>query len=237
MAGGISFFKEILDKSIVEFFFPSRCIGCSRFGPLLCGNCINKLPWIVPPFCIKCGKPETSGDYCPSCWSVPLSIDGIRSPLRFEGNARKAVHELKYYNLKSISRLMARILFNYLQNNPLPVDMLIAVPLHKKRLHARGYNQSYLVARELGELMQLPVSNGGLIKIKDSKPQVRTANVDERRKNVENAFTCSTTLFQQKRLILIDDVCTTGATLEACSVALKSAGASSVWGLTIARET
>jgi competence protein ComFC len=231
-----SLIKRQLGKTIADFFFPPRCIECAKFGSLLCEGCIKKLPWIMPPFCRKCGKPETSGELCSSCWSATISIDGIRSAFRFEGTIRKTIHEFKYYNLKALSNAIAELLFTYLKNNPVPGDFLLPVPLHRRRLHQRGYNQSYLIARELGKLINLPILQKGLIRITDSKPQAQASNVSERLRNVYNAFSCSSTIFSGKRLILIDDVCTTGATLEACTIALKAAGASQVWGLTIARE-
>jgi len=132
---------------------------------------------------------------------------------------------------------MAELLYNYLVVNPIPGDILISVPLHPKRLRQRGYNQSDLVSRKLSKLSGLQMFDRCLFRQKDSLPQTKTTNVDERRRNVVNAFACSDRSVDGRRVMLIDDVCTSGATLEACAVALKSAGVLSVWGLTIARET
>jgi ComF family protein len=104
-------------------------------------------------------------------------------------------------------------------------------------LRERGYNQSGLLARELGRHIDLPVIEDCLIRVKQAQPQVRAANVEERRKNVADAFVCRDEKVKGKQVILIDDVCTSGATLESCAAALKSRGATSVWGLTLARET
>jgi predicted amidophosphoribosyltransferase len=103
-------------------------------------------------------------------------------------------------------------------------------------LRERGYNQSSLLARELGKLINLPVIEDCLVRIKQAQPQVRTSNIEERRKNVATAFACRDDRINGKQVILIDDVCTSGATLESCAAALKSKGATSVWGLTLARE-
>ena len=113
---------------------------------------------------------------------------------------------------------------------------MVPVPLHAKRLRYRGYNQSSLIARDLGELTGLLVVEGCLIRVKDTPSQARTETVDERHRNVINAFSYTKERINGKGVLLIDDVCTSGATLEACATALKSAGASSVWGLTLARE-
>ena len=221
---------------MIVFLFPSHCIGCGRIGTFLCDACCQKLPGIPLPICNNCGKPESTATLCPTCWGWQSQIDGIRSPFRFEGVIRQAIHELKYRNLKAIAGRLAELLFDYLQANPMPGEVLVPVPLHLRRLQERGYNQSRLLAKELGKLIALPLIDGGLHRLKDSLPQARTTTVEERRRNVANAFACRNEKLNGRSVILIDDVCTSGATLEACAKALKRAGAVSVWGLTLARE-
>ena len=190
----------------------------------------------MPPICPKCGEPQASGILCPSCRQRQTQIDGIRSPYRFDEVIRQAIHQLKYQNLKAISPCLAELLADYLQSNPLPGEAIIPVPLHPRRLRERGYNQSSLLSQELGKLTDLPVIEDCLIRVKQVRPQVKASNVEERRRNVANAFTCRDGRVSGKQIILIDDVCTSGATLESCATALKSRGAASVWGLTLARE-
>jgi ComF family protein len=148
---------------------------------------------------------------------------------------RQAIHQLKYQNLKAISAHLARLLADYLRLNPLPGEVLVPVPLHPRRLRERGYNQSALLARELAKLINLPVVADCLIRIKEARPQVRTNTVMERRENVSGAFSCDGKI-SGKQIILVDDVCTSGATLEACATTVKNNGAASVWGLTLAME-
>ena len=148
---------------------------------------------------------------------------------------RHAIHQLKYQNLKAISAHLARLLADYLLLNPLPGEVLVPVPLHPHRLRERGYNQSALLAQELGKLIDLPVIADCLIHVKEAKPQVRTDTLMERRKNVTGAFSCDDKI-SGKQIILIDDVCTSGATLEACATTIKHNGAVSAWGLTLAME-
>jgi len=149
---------------------------------------------------------------------------------------RQAIHQLKYHNLKAISPCLAGLLADYLQSNPLPGEVIILVPLHHKRLRERGYNQSALLSRELGKRTSLPVIEDCLIRSKESPSQVRSSSDEERRANVRGAFLCQDDRAQGRQVLLIDDVCTSGATMEACAVALKNKGAASVWGLTLARE-
>jgi len=191
---------------------------------------------VLPPICPKCGRPQASGIVCPSCRQLQTEIDGIRSPFRFDEVIRKAIHQLKYQNLKAISPCLAELLADYLGSNPLPGEVLVPVPLHPRRLRERGYNQSSLLARELAKLTNLRVVEDCLIRTKQAQPQVRAASVEERRRNVANAFVCQNDKLSGKQVILIDDVCTSGATLESCAIALKNKGVISVWGLTLARE-
>ncbi len=220
----------------MDSFFPRRCVGCGKGGGFLCPECLGKLPRLLPPLCPHCGRPQASGIVCPSCWQRQTEIDGIRSLFRFDEVIRKAIHELKYRNLKAISPCLAELLADYLKANPPPGEALVGVPLHPRRLRERGYNQSSLLARELGRRIGLPVIEDCLIRVKQAQPQVRAVDVEERRRNVADAFVCHDEKVGGKQIILIDDVCTSGATLESCAAALKNKGAASVWGLTLARE-
>ena len=174
---------------------------------------------------------------CPSCVNWEADIDAIRSPFRFEGVIRKAIHEFKYRNLRAIAGQLANLLGDYLiVADPIPCEVLVPVPLHGKRLKERGYNQSALLAKELSRLTGLPVNDSCLIRSRYNVPQAKTRNVEERRQNVIGIFTCKNKDLRDKKVLLIDDVTTSGATLNACASVLKTAGAMSVWGLTLARE-
>ena len=226
-----------LGDLILDSFFPRCCIGCGKEGGFLCHECRKKLPNLFPPLCPRCGTTQASGMLCQNCRQRPGVIDGIRSPFRFEEVIRKAVHELKYRHLKALSSCLAELLAGYLEKHSLPGEILVPVPLHPRRLRERGYNQSLLIASDLGKLITMPVLDNCLARVKEVQPQVKTAAVEERWSNVIDAFTCHDDRVNDKRVILIDDVCTSGATLESCALALKEKGAISVWGLTIARET
>jgi ComF family protein len=138
--------------------------------------------------------------------------------------------------LKAISPCLAELLADYLKDSPLPGEALVSVPLHPRRLRERGYNQSDLLAGHLGKRIGLPVIEDCLMRVKQAQPQVRAVDVEERRRNVAGAFACRDERVSGKQIVLIDDVCTSGATLESCAAALKNMGVTSVWGLTLARE-
>lgn len=116
----------------------------------------------------------------------------------------------------------------------LQADVIIPVPLHNSRVKERGYNQNELLAHKLGDALKIPVNTKITRRIRKTRTQM-TLGVEERRQNVNGAFACQGKQLTYQRVLLIDDVCTTGSTLDSCAAALKSAGAVSVWGLTLAK--
>lgn len=228
----ITAFKRVA----LDLFFPRWCIGCGKEGDYICGSCREKLPAITPPICPVCGRPQSRGAICRSCSNDSPEIDGIRSPFIFEGVIRQAIHELKYRNLRALAPTLAGFLHDYVKENPVTGDVLVPVPLHRKRQRERGYNQSALLAKELGRLTGLPVVTGCLARQSHALPQARSAGITERRKNVSDAFACLDGRLRDKGVLIIDDVSTSGATLNACAGVLKSAGVTTVWGLTLALE-
>ena len=225
-----------LGDTALDIVFPKSCLGCGREGDFLCSNCRSLLTIVAPPLCPKCGRTQISEVVCPSCVSWDSSIDGIRAPYRFEGLIRQAIHQLKYRNLRSLAKPLAALMMDYLTTHDLPADVLIPVPLHPRRLRERGYNQSALLAKELGNLTSIPVINNALIRKKYALPQARTLSVEERRANMAGAFACRTDIIRDRQVLLIDDVSTSAATLDACAATLKQGGAKTVWGLVLARE-
>jgi ComF family protein len=164
------------------------------------------------------------------------TINGVLLSFRFEGAMREAIHKLKYGNLRALAAPLAGMLREYLIANPLDVDTMVPVPLHRKRLRERGYNQSQLLAQELGKLINVPVVTDVLVRLRHTPPQARTATVEERKRNIADSFACRDGRLRGQRVLLLDDVATSGTTLDACAAVLKANGASSVWGLVIARE-
>ena len=202
----------------------------------MCASCQASLSRLATPICPTCSKPLAQGDRCPYCCRWKLDIDGIRSPFAFEGVVRKAVHQLKYGHFKALAAPLGRMLGQYLEAEPVTADVLVPVPLHSRRLRERGYNQSALLAAEVGRWNDFPVVYDSLLRLRHTKAQVKTADAEERQRNLAGAFACRDSKLAGKRVLLVDDVCTTGATLNSCAIALRKAGAASVWGLALARE-
>ena len=227
---------EGLKKTTLDLLFPLRCIECGKEGSLICAACYNRLPWILPPVCPFCGVGKPLDTPCNNCPGFETCIDGIRSPFRFEGTIRSAVHQLKYRNLRAIAIPLATMMADFAKENELPYDIIIPVPLHRKRLRERGYNQSELLAKEFGKLIAVQIEKDCLIRHRHTPAQAIAKSIQERHYNLAEAFLCNDECVRGKNVLLIDDVATSGATLDACAKALKSAGAVSVWGLTVARD-
>jgi ComF family protein len=227
---------DAIKNAALDLFFPKQCVGCGREGSFICLSCLRTARRILPPICPHCGRPQPGGTLCPSCISRQFEIDGIRSPFRFEGVIREAIHQLKYHNLRDISTMLAGLLYNYLQRYPVPAEILVPVPIHSRRLRERGYNQTVLLAKELGKIARIEIVEDCLIRTKYSPSQAKTESVQQRFKNVAGVFSCRDDSLRDKNVLLVDDVATSGATINACAGSLKASGVASVWGLVVARE-
>ncbi|MDD5190837.1 MAG: ComF family protein, partial [Dehalococcoidales bacterium] len=225
-----------LRGAALNLLFPQYCLGCGKEESFICSDCSRNLPYIFCATCPTCGAPQTNGVTCARCLERHPEIDGIQAPFRFEGVIREAIHQLKYQNLRAIAPGLAVFIQEFLEDHPVEADLLVPVPLHPKRLRERGYNQSALLTRELGGLLHLPVDEKSLVRRHYVSPQARTRSVSERFQNVMNLFECSPAVVYGKSVIIMDDVTTSGATLNACAAALKKAGAIRVLGLALAKE-
>ncbi len=232
--GGRNHLLSKLTKSAIDLIFPIHCSGCGREGGIICGQCADGLERLTLPYCRICAAPGVGG-VCRWCLQFPRGFDSLRSPFRFEGTVREAVHALKYRGVRVAAGALAGLMADYLQRNPVSADVLIPAPLHPRRLRSRGYNQSALLALELGRSLGRPVRGDLLIRVANARPQVEARTQEERRNNVANNFACDADASGLTAL-LIDDVATTGSTLSECAQALKNAGAAKVYALTLARD-
>jgi ComF family protein len=221
-----------LRQALLDLLFPKRCVVCRRAGEWFCSACCQVIEKIMPPICDRCGRPLRRTT-CSYCQKLPLQIEGTRAIAFFEGNLRTAIHAFKYAHRPELADPLGEMLSDYISKHPLPIDALIAVPLHPERERARGYNQSHLLAQVLGQRRNLPVWGDALTRTRHTRPQVEL-NAADRHDNVHEAFTANVRV-TGAQILLIDDVCTTGATMDACGIALKERGAKSVWGLAVAR--
>jgi len=171
---------------------------------------------------------------CARCAKAPLAIHGIRSVALFEGTVRQAIHRFKYNFAREMVVPLGNLMVDYWWRSGLSADGLVPVPLHRRRRRERGFNQAELLSTYLGREIGLDVLVGALRRTRYTASQTKLGP-EERHRNVEGAFACGDAGVAGRRILLVDDVCTTGATLEACSRALMEGGAQSVWALTLAR--
>lgn len=219
---------------LVDWIYPPRCAGCGCLGNRWCRDCQSKIREIYPPYCQKCGIPTKGGKICLNCNSSEPKYDAIRAYAFYEEPLRSALHRLKYHRDIALADLFALNLLNLFSRVQWDVDFITAVPLGVARLKERGYNQSALLAYPLSLATHIPYRSQALKRIRETESQVKL-NIRERKENVSNAFYGNRDLVTGKNILIVDDITTTGATLNACASALKNAGANHVYGLTLAR--
>ena len=232
---------------LLELFFPSFCLGCKKEGALLCEDCKSTLEISEYNYCL-CSKPLRLPDgqktgKCPRCQDKKLSGLFFALPYKEKFLTKKLIYQFKYKPyIKELSKTLAAILTEHLvisHNNAESIwenSVLMPVPLEKSKLKSRGYNQSEELARELSKILQVPLFSENLAKIKKTAPQMELS-AKERAENLKGAFSIKNPAeIAGKKIFLIDDVYTTGSTLQECANVLKSAGAKQIWGIVIARE-
>jgi ComF family protein len=218
----------------LDLLYPPRCVACSRVGNWFCAACQASVEMLPQPICPRCGRPTSNDRLCLQCQTNHIQLDGIRSVAIHDDALRQAIHHLKYRRRRELATPLGEMLFAYWQEVDLPADLVIPVPLHASRQKERGYNQAGLLARALAERAHLALNETALIRTRATAPQVGLG-ARERQVNVQDAFIWTGDSLDGVRVLLIDDVCTTGATLGACALTLRQAGAESVWALTLAR--
>ena len=219
----------LLGEKVLDLLFTPRCVGCQREGAYLCDLCLETARPLELPY-----MPGNASAPDPGALE-PMALEGVLSCFSMEGAVREAVHHLKYRGLRAIAPPMGGLLAQRAKSSGISVDAIVPVPLHPKRLRERGYNQAELLAREEAKTLDLPMAADAAVRVSHGPPQARSGALEERRASVQGAFEPRGRL-DGRRVLLVDDVCTTGATLEACARALKAGGAACVWGLTFARE-
>jgi competence protein ComFC len=164
-----------------------------------------------------------------------MPLDGARAACRFEGVARKAIHDLKFRRVRGRAELLGGWLSEAVERRHMAIDLLVPIPLAPGRLRTRGFNQSELIARRLGDRIDVAVLGSCLERVRETPPQVGQS-LEQRQTNVKGAFACREPWRAEGRRIgLVDDVMTTGATMRSCAEALKASGAERVFGLVVAR--
>ncbi len=221
--------------SFIETIFPPICVNCRAAGSLLCTDCRGQLHWIDGPICNCCGQQVDQAEtLCKVCQTRPLPLKQIRAAVFFEDPAATLIHKMKYEGMFGLAAPLVELMTSAWKKWQTPTDMILPIPLHPDRERKRGYNQSNLLARGVGNYLNIAVDSKIIYRNRDTSPQVGL-NARDRLKNVSGAFVVHSQYATGKDVLLIDDVCTTGATMAAAAEALLDAGAASVSGYCVAR--
>ncbi len=213
-----------LKKFILDIFFPSFCVSCKKEGSFLCSLCKEKIEIYQTPTNIN-QKSKIKKLYCATDYK--------------QKTVSNLIHTLKYDFIKETSSSATEILIKHLKIagfSPKKEHIIIPVPLHKKRLKWRGFNQSEIIAEKIGKHFNIPVYKNILYRIKYTDPQTKQKDRKDRIKNIKNAFLCKNEKeIKNKEIILVDDVTTTGSTLKECAKALKTQTKKDIIAMVIAK--
>lgn len=228
-----------LHRSYLRFtdlLFPPHCVRCHRVGAHWCDDCRQGVAAIPGQVCPSCGLPDPKSKLCEHCQAHPPTFDTARACYRYSARLRPIMVALKYRPNAGLAWLLAEALAHRLDTLDWAPDLIVPVPLAADRVAERGFNQAELVARPLSWLTEIAFDAGSLARVRATPKQVGRT-LAARQMNMQGAFRANHEVVAGKRVLVVDDVMTTGATLNAAARALKGAGASRVLALTVGRAT
>ncbi|MBN9125842.1 MAG: ComF family protein [Nitrosospira sp.] len=219
--------------NIRQNFLERHCVLCGIASKTsLCPACLNSLPRLPSPHCRICALPVTGSDVCGACIADPPEFDGTAAALSYAFPADALIHSLKYQGNLAMASVLAELFHTLVGAIALP-DFIVPMPLHPVRLRERGFNQAMEIARSVSRQCGVALLPEACKRVKDMPSQAGLP-WKEREKNIRNAFICEANL-AGKRIAILDDVMTTGATLNELAKAIRQRGASEITGWIIAR--
>lgn len=239
MVASVGRVAQQLKELVWELLYPPRCEACKRLGTYFCSTCLAQITPLPLPRCPRCDRqindtnPLLSNNQCRECRQQFPSLNGLRVFGVYQSPLKEAIHALKYTCFPPVARPLGESLADYWQSQTIKVDGVIPVPLHAERVRQRGYNQSTLLAEVIRDLLGLPLYDDMVQRVRPTRPQVGL-KYQERLENVADAFEADPAV-SGRMWLLVDDVCTSGATLEGCAAALRTKGATQVWAVVLAR--
>lgn len=229
-------------EEFMDIIYPPRCPVCGEVkkekSRLTCSGCLKKLVWIQEPQCKKCGKMLAGGkqEYCFDCSKTQYHFESGYPLWNYDDIMRKSIADFKYGGRREYGEFYGEALVQRYGNKflALKVDAIVPVPVHYTKRRERGYNQTEIVADILGKRLEIPVWKDWLIRIRKTMPQ-KELNQLERLKNLEEAFAIKKQYYLQDdvKILLLDDIYTSGSTVEACTNVLLKAGVKKVYVSTL----
>jgi ComF family protein len=218
----------------LDWLYPPQCAGCGKPYTRWCKNCQHQIQLIQENVCSTCGKSISAPGKCPECQVTPPPYTALRSWAVYSGPVRSAIHSLKYKGDISLGEILSRPLIEMVDGLGWKFDLLTPVPISLARKKRRGYNQASIIGLPLALGCAVNYRPRSLAKVQNTPSQVGLTAL-QRRENVRQAFRAHPKLVEGKTVLVVDDVTTSGATMQACAEALLRAGARQVFGLTLAR--
>lgn len=219
----------------MDWLYPPVCAGCGIAPARFCPQCLASINRITLPQCPVCGNLLSSGkSVCEDCAEKNHNFSAIASWAEYTDPLRSAIHAFKYKNDLGLGDLFACYLVDLLKQKKYQFNVIVPVPLSNSRRRKRGFNQSLLLARPISLYFHIPLAVNALRRIKETDSQVHL-NAMERETNMEGAFCGNPATLKGKDVLLVDDIITTGATMNHCASSLLTAGARSVYGISLAK--
>lgn len=224
-------------KTILDMIYPKTCCFCGKVSrQALCETCARQVEYVQEPRCKTCGKPirYAEEEYCYDCQKQTPVYEQGRSVWIHKAPVNWSIYQFKYKNRRIYGEFyaneMARLYGTLVR--AWGVEVIVPVPLHRKKKRLRGYNQAEIIARHLGTKLAIPVASDIVVRTRYTEPQ-KKLNDKERKKNLQHAFQVTEKLKNYKNILLIDDIYTTGSTMNEIARELKQAGVRKVWFFTI----
>ena len=218
----------------IDLVYPPHCGGCDELGARWCNDCSQVTTELLEPICPICGNPQSDEKICPRCLDSRPCFTFLRSHTIYTGPIKEAIHRLKYRRDLGMGEVLSRPMITSLEKLNWSLDIITSVPLGLVRFKERGYNQATLLARPIALYLDIPFSTRALVRKRETRSQVGLT-VSERHDNMVDAFQADRIIVYGKNLLVVDDVATSGATLNACANALINAGADRVYCFSLAR--
>lgn len=229
----------LMAKGILDYLYPPRCPGCDRLlaqGQTICEDCSQKIRRAAEPVCKRCGKPMEyeRREYCADCFGKEHKYRQGKAVFIYEGKIRQSMYRFKYSNKREYAAFYAaeaaRLYKDWIRRKQ--IEVIVPIPMYQGKKRRRGYNQAEVFAKALGRELGMPVDTGLVRRVRDTTPQ-KELNDKERRCNLKNAFQLVPNIVKYKEILLVDDIYTTGSTMDAVAEVLLSAGVKNIYYICI----